>query len=52
MSAKSERDTTESAQVDTASGPADFMEPEPPILANEVATLVDCFKVRINDPLH
>ena len=51
MSPKVEQDTGEPTHQDGNSAPAEFMEPEPPILANEVSMLVDCFKVWIDNTI-
>lgn len=49
MSHKQENEPKEVIKIDSSPPPAEFMEPEPPILANEVSMLVDCFKVRFFD---
>lgn len=52
MPPQTEQGTAEPAQGNGGLGPAEFMEPGPPIFANEVSMLVDCFKVWINDLWH
>jgi hypothetical protein len=49
--ARMEKNSVDPVRVDSSPALAEFMEPEPPILSNEVSTLVDCFQVRVNHPI-